>query len=296
MAWAEDMQERRFEERVGPLTVSGRRVAGSPGNTRPLIVALHGGTYTSGYFDVPGYSLLNLAAAVGAPVIALDRPGYEGTTAFAPADATIANNAERLEHLIGELWRRDGADCPGIVLIGHSIGGAIATTIAAAGPSWPMLGLAISGVGLETARESGPAWAALPALPTIQLPGPVKDMLMFGPEWTFAADMPELGHTADAPVPRAELIDIVTTWPTNARQIIAKVKVPVHSRQGEFDRLWIVDDRQVADFGAGFVASSDVDAAIFANAGHCIDFHKLGPAFQLEQLGFALRCCVRRPQ
>ena len=31
----------------------------------PLIVAIHGGTYTSAYFDMPGYSLLDRAAANG---------------------------------------------------------------------------------------------------------------------------------------------------------------------------------------------------------------------------------------
>ena len=42
----------------------------------PLIVAIHGGTYTSAYFDVPGYSLLDRADASGVPIIAPDRPGY----------------------------------------------------------------------------------------------------------------------------------------------------------------------------------------------------------------------------
>src|ERR1700690_2289096 len=44
----------------------------------PLIIALPGGTYTSTYFDIPGYSLLDRAAALGIPIIALDRPGYGG--------------------------------------------------------------------------------------------------------------------------------------------------------------------------------------------------------------------------
>jgi len=40
----------------------------------PLIVAIHGGTYNSGYFDVAGYSLIQRAAGLGIPILALDRP------------------------------------------------------------------------------------------------------------------------------------------------------------------------------------------------------------------------------
>lgn len=43
----------------------------------PLVVALHGGTYTSSYFDIPGASLFEKAAALEIPMIAPDRPGYE---------------------------------------------------------------------------------------------------------------------------------------------------------------------------------------------------------------------------
>ncbi|HEV8022844.1 MAG TPA: alpha/beta hydrolase, partial [Candidatus Lustribacter sp.] len=116
----------------------------------PLIVAIPGGTYTSVYFDVPGHSLLDRAAALGIAVLALDRPGYAGSTPFAPADATIARNAERLDEAIGKIWQAAGSSARGIVLIGHSIGGAITVEIASHRPAWPLLGIAVSGVGLTT--------------------------------------------------------------------------------------------------------------------------------------------------
>ena len=47
---------------------------------------------------------------------------------------------------------------------------------------------------------------------------------MFGPDWTFRPDAPALSHAADAPVPRAELIDIVTTWPSTVQEIAARCK------------------------------------------------------------------------
>jgi pimeloyl-ACP methyl ester carboxylesterase len=287
----------RFSESVGPITLSGRRanpdVVALP-EDYPLIVALHGGTYTSTYFDVPGFSLMARAVGQGIPIIALDRPGYGDTTPFAPADATIAKNAEVLDRAIGEIWRQHGGKARGIVVIGHSIGGAITVSIAARRPSWPLLGIAVSGVGLVTPKESGAQWAALPDIPMIDLPGALKDQVMFGPDWTFGPGMPVLGHAADAPVPRAELIDITATWHSAVRPLAAKVEVPVHYRQAEFDRLWITDAEQVKGFGDAFSGSPRVDAALFEGAGHCIDFHRLGASFQLEQLAFALRCSVKR--
>lgn len=261
---------------------------------QPLIIAIHGGTYTSGYFDVPGYSLLECAAALGMPIVAVDRPGYGQSSALAPAMATIENNAEVLDALVGEIWATAGQGCAGIVLIGHSIGGAVVSMIAARHPSWPLLGIAISGCLLEAPPESRANWAGLPDIALIDLPHAVKDGVMFGPAWTHAASAPAASHAAHAACPRAELIDITSTWPSRVRAVAARVAVPVHFRQGEFDALWITDRAQVEQFGAAFSASPEVDARLFGSCGHCIDFHRPGRAFQLEQLGFALRCSVRR--
>jgi pimeloyl-ACP methyl ester carboxylesterase len=275
--------------------ISGRRRLDDAGASEdaPLVIAIHGGTYTSIYFDVPGCSLVDRAAALGIPVLALDRPGYAGSTPFAPDDATITRNAERLDDAIGQIWKAAGSG-RGIFLIGHSIGGAITVEIASRRPAWPLLGIAVSGVGLQTPRESGSAWAALPKIPMIELPPAMKDNVMFGPPWTIGSGMPERSHVADAPVPRAELIDITSTWSERVHQLAAKVTVPVHYRQAEFDKLWITGPEQISGFGAAFSASPLVDARAFDATGHCIDFHRLGLAFQLEQLEFAL-CCNLKP-
>ena len=60
-----------------------------------------------------------------------------------------------------------------------------------------------------------------------------------------------------------------------------------HSEQtllGEFDRLWITDADQVDQFRRAFSGAPFVDARLVPAAGHCIDFHRQGTAFQLEQL------------
>src|ERR1700722_8756329 len=263
----------------------------------PLVVALPGGTYTSVYFDVPGQSLLDTAETAGIPIIAVDRPGYLGSTKVEADGSIIMRNAEVLDHLIGELWEAHGAGTPGGVIIGHSIGGAVTTAIAARHPAWPLLGIAVSGCLVRVPKESGSAWAALPDLEFVELPGPVKDFVMYGPDWTHAAAMPDAGHAADAPVPKAELLDITGGWVERMPKVAAEVRVPVHTRQGEFDKLWITDDAQVAEFKSAFANAPWVDSRLVPNAGHCIDFHLAGRAFQLEQLAFALEAALqaRRP-
>lgn len=281
------------------MTITGRRRAEARGTDgAPLVIALPGGTYSSIYFDIPGQSLLDTAEAVGIPVIAIDRPGYRGSTPVEPGESIILRNAEVLEHVIGDLWAAYGDGAPGVVVIGHSIGGAITTALAARHPAWPLLGIAVSGCLVRVPSESGDAWAALPDLEFVELPGQIKDFVMYGPDWTHTSAMPEAGHAADAPVPKAELLDITGGWVERMRDIAAQVQVPVHSRQGEFDHLWVTDEHEMAEFRSVFTSAPWVDGRLVPNSGHCIDFHLPARAFQLEQLAFALECVAqanRRP-
>ncbi|QEO13888.1 alpha/beta hydrolase [Agromyces intestinalis] len=272
------------------LTITGRQ--GSPAERAdgaPLVIALHGGTYTSEYFDIPGYSLIDRAVEAGIPIIALDRPGYAGSTWIEPEESIILQNAEALDQVIGEIWAEYGEGLAGVVLIAHSIGGAVATAIAARHPEWPLLGLAVSGCLLTVPAESRQAWLDLPPIPTIDLPVPIKDSVMFGPEGTYDESMPAASYPSNAEVPRAELLDITGPWIERVATVAAEVQVPVLARQAEFDALWITDADQVAGFGAAFSASPAVDAKLVPGSGHCIDFHHAGEALQREQLDFALR-------
>ena len=258
----------------------------------PLVVALHGGTYTSAYFDLPGYSLLDRAAALGIPVLAVDRPGYGTSPALEGDDASIEGQARFLSKALQEAWQRYGAPTKGILLIGHSIGAAIATSIAAAPKGFPLLGLAISGVCLHTPEAFREQFAATPDTPTMEFPVPLKDHVMFGPEGSFDAAMPAASHPANGPALRREIIDINTVWPREVRTIVRNVRVPVHYRQAEVDRLWIVNESEVRQFAEAFTQSPGVDAAMMRNTGHCMDFHRIAAALQVQQLGFALQCAA----
>ena len=276
--------------------LSGRltRPVGAPPSRTPLVVALHGGTYTSAYFDVPGASLFAQAAANAIPLVAPDRPGYGASATLAAAQMDLAGQARHLTAALSEAWRRHGAGTRGIVLVGHSIGGAIAARIAAnlsdAPADFPLLGLAISGVCLRTPPEFGPLWAQLPDTPTVDMPPPVKDSVMFGPEGSFDPAMVRASDVANAPAPKAELIDIVGGWQGVAADVLGRIAVPVHYRQAEADRLWIVDQGEVDGFAKALKRAPRVDAAMWKGTGHCIDLHHAGRAFQLQQLAFALHC------
>lgn len=275
--------------RFGPFT--GRASIPQPiDGPHPLVVAIHGGTYTSAYFDIAGHSLLDRAGRNGIPAIAIDRYGYVGSPFI--EDMSILGQAAQLGTALSHIWTEHGGGARGIVLVGHSIGAAIALGVAGAPGGFPLLGVAVSGIGVRTPDTHSAMWNALPDLPTVEMPGPVKDQLMFGPPGSFADSMPAASHAADAPVPKAELVDIVGGWQQRAASVCAQVRVPVHYRQAEQDLLWIVDESEVLAFASRFTNAPRVDAAMIRNTGHCMDFHRIGPALQLQQLGFALQCAI----
>lgn len=279
------------------FSFSGRTNIGgevAPGAGQPLIIALHGGTYSSEYFDIPGHSLLDNAAKQGIPVIAVDRPNYIGSSALTSDGSIIADNAEILGDAIGSIWQEHGGDASGVVLVAHSIGGAVATIIAATPQSWPLLGLATSGCLVRVPRESAGAWAALPDIPMIELPVPLKDQLMFGPPETYDGAMPAASYPSNTPVPKAELLDITGGWLEQRAETCGRVSVPVHHRQGEFDHLWITDQGEIDEYADGFTSAPSVDAQLQIGAGHCIDFHRPSDEFQASQLTFSRACATSK--
>lgn len=259
----------------------------------PLIIAIHGGTYTSRYFDVPGHSLLDAAAERRLPVIAIDRPSYGSTPTLAAGELTLQGQARALARDLGEAWRMFGSDRPGVVIIAHSIGAGISCLVAAGQPEFPLLGLAVSGIGMRTPAEHQPMWESLPDIPLVLLPDDLKDSVMFGPQGSYGADMPAVSHVANTTAPKAELVDIVSTWHHHAAETLGRISVPVHYRQAEFDNLWIVDEGEVEAFRDALGRSPHVDAKLERGSGHCIDFHLAGPAFHAAQLDFAESLAAR---
>jgi pimeloyl-ACP methyl ester carboxylesterase len=149
-------------------------------------VALHGGTYTSAYFDVPDFSLLDLAEATGFTAVSLDRPGYGGSDPLDDDTPFLAGSATVLDDAIAGLWADRSADHPGIVIVSHSIGSAIAVHMAAGKPGWPLLGIALHGVNDRSPDPVVNAWNAMPAGQPVVFTQEQRRMFMYGPtaRWT----------------------------------------------------------------------------------------------------------------
>jgi pimeloyl-ACP methyl ester carboxylesterase len=284
--------------RVG-LSVHGRKIAGvtATGGAAgtPLIVALHGGGYNSGYFDVPGHSLLDLGEATGFRVFLLDRPGYGGSEPLPGGAVTFGRSAEVLDAAIGALWAEQGAGHPGVVLLSHSIGSAIAVHIAARQPYWPLLGISMHGVGDRPPEHIVSAWRAMPPSGPVRLPPEQRRALLYGPEETVDVDVVESAKASVEPVPPEEMLEIVGDWPESVAKLAAAVAVPVQYTLAEHDGLWVVDESRVAAFAGYFTSAPWVDARLQAGAGHNLDHHRLSRALHLRQLAFASECAGRVP-
>jgi pimeloyl-ACP methyl ester carboxylesterase len=257
---------------------------------RPLLVALHGGSYTSAYFDLPGHSLLEMGAANGFAVVALDRPCY-GTSAPLPdAEVSFERNAEILDAAIAKLWHTHAAEHSGIVVIGHSIGAGIAIHLAARRPAWPLLGVALSGIHDVAPAHVRAAWDSMPAGQPVVFTPEQRRMFFYGPDWTIEPGIVDTAEISAAPIPLAELLEVVGSWPDEAKRLAKKINVPIQYVAFEFEQLWTIDPQTVQTFAGYFTGAPFVEADLMAGIGHDADHHRAGPAFQLRQLAFALQC------
>jgi pimeloyl-ACP methyl ester carboxylesterase len=236
----------------------------------PLLVLLHGGGVDGRYFD----PVVELAAAQGFPAVALNRPGYTDSE-----PATFAQQAETIDDAIATLWETSGEGRPGVVVFGHSIGGAVAVHLAARRPTWPLLGISITGISSAAPPFLVAVWESLP-------PGQIA----FTPE---ASGTIRLAGTVgdEAATPSTDLLEIARSWPSDLPVLAAKVTVPVQYAIGERDKLWLVDATTADDIAGLFTSAPYVDAQVLPGVGHAVEHAgALGRSHQLRQLSFALRC------
>ena len=257
---------------------------GQPG--KALIVLIPGGSYNAHYFDVPGHSLIEAAQERGFPVVALDRPGYGGSDPVA-GPTRFAQNADILADAIGEVWQQHADTAPGVVLIGHSMGGAIALHIASRPQTWPLLGVSVTAIHIEAPDIVMQAWDAVPDGVVVEFDEDQRFMFMYGPEGTFEAGILDAAAKASEPIPVEELREVVGGWVTDFPGIAAAVEVPVHYGLAEHENLWIATPESVRRFGDAFTRSPSVSAELVRGVGHNIDHHVGSDAFHQRQLDFA---------
>ncbi|KAL8865525.1 MAG: hypothetical protein Q9198_009284, partial [Flavoplaca austrocitrina] len=100
-----------------------------PKKDTPLIVALHGGSYSAHYYDAtPTYSAAPYSAFLRVPFIAINRPGYKDSTALPdaiPEESTFLQEEGRYLHneILPAVWKAYAADygASSIVILAHSL-------------------------------------------------------------------------------------------------------------------------------------------------------------------------------
>jgi pimeloyl-ACP methyl ester carboxylesterase len=259
----------------------------------PLLVALHGGSYTSRYFAVAGAvagSFLDVAARNGFQTLTVDRPGYGDSESLPDADNTFARHAELVDRLVGRLVGETNGPAS-VVLIGHSIGGMIALEVAARRPAWRLAGVSVTGVGARLAASGlADRLGGLAAGGLIDLPVADRDRALLGPVGSYTEAARIAAHGSYAPAPAIELAH-ASRWPRRQfAGVAAQVRAPVQSMLAEFDAVWDSSAGARAEFIAQFDPSVEVSSSTVPGAGHSLDHHLAGSEVHLAQLAFALRC------
>jgi 3-oxoacid CoA-transferase subunit B len=265
-------------------TITGLRADGGPG--LPLVVCIPGGSYNVHYFDVPGHSLLQAASERGFPVVALNRPGYGGSSPQA-GGPSFAQNAVVLSEAIGVLWAEYADTAPGVVLVGHSMGGAVALHIAASERSWPLLGVSVTGIHTDAPEGVAAAWASIPDGIGVEFTDEQRVQFMYGPADSYDAGVVGDAAVAAEKIPVEELREVVDGWITDFAALAPRVDVPVHYALTEHDHLWTSTAENAASFGAAFTGAPSVLAEHVPGVGHNVDHHHGSGAFHAHQLDFA---------
>jgi pimeloyl-ACP methyl ester carboxylesterase len=268
---------------AGDGSVTGFLARGEAG--RPLLVCIPGGSYNARYFDVPGHSFVQAAIEGGFSVAALNRPGYEDSTPL--SRPTFAGNADALVAAIDDLWSKAKDGCTGVVLVGHSMGGAIAIHIASRPRPWPLLGIAISAIHYDAPEAVIQAWNSMPADISIEFSPEQRVQFMYGPTETYDGSVVAAASAASSPIPVAELLEVVDGWTRDFSAIAAAVDVPVHYGLSEHEQLWISSPAGVDAFAAAFTGAPSVSAHQVLGVGHNIDHHHAGSQYRHDVLDWA---------
>ncbi|KAL3455982.1 hypothetical protein BJX64DRAFT_281679 [Aspergillus heterothallicus] len=276
---------------------------------RPLIIALHGGTYDCHYFDATRtYTASIHSTAFGIPFISIDRPCYGGTTSFLPVppDSTFSQETGLWlhRHIIPAVWREFGPrnSCNSVVLLCHSfgsIGGIVAAALhaqedATTNPAYyPLSGLIVSGMGDKQAESMKNAPAMQPNVGTghVLFPLAIKDSFMLGWPGNVATEV--LGQTdrLNTVSPLVEMHDL-GWWLLCWKEWAAQVKTAVMFALVEDDVFFDATEEEVRICKEAFRRSKRVDASLVRGAPHCMELSYWAQGWYARCFGFAMECAA----
>ena len=277
---------------AGNVKLSGRFLPATNGHPRALLVAIHGGTYTSKYFDTPSSSLFEFCTALGYSILALDRPGY-GTATSIPFDQlSLDGQVPILQQALSEIWDSYGQQSAGMFLIGHSIGGMISLLLATEKPHERLIGMNMTGAGALYNEQTKGAFASLVSdEPTVMMDIAIKVRAMYGPAWSYPEEQAHYDPERDVPTAAIELAE-AQTWGARLPQIAAKVRVPVQFLVPEYDHIWRGEPEALSHVAEMFTSAPFVDVGIQRLTGHSAELHTLARAFYMKILSFVEECVL----
>jgi pimeloyl-ACP methyl ester carboxylesterase len=269
---------------TGKLALSAR-LRRPTGQARGVIVALHGGTYDSSYYDQGDDSLLNVASALGYLTIAVDRPGYGATHGVDAGLLSFDAQTTILNEALSRVWSDLGQGA-GLMLTGHSIGGMLALCVAATHPQLPLRGVEVSGLGEYWQPGLKEMWGSLIGeAPEVTVPTDAHNQVMYGPEGTFDPGAQTRYNDLARPMPMPELVDVVD-WSNRLPSVASAIEAPVRVTLAEHDNIWRSDEEAREAVGKHFTRSPATRVEAFPGAGHSIDLHRNARAYVLRQIAF----------
>jgi pimeloyl-ACP methyl ester carboxylesterase len=274
------------------MKLSGRFLPATNGDPRALLVAIHGGTYTSKYFDTPSSSLFEFCASSGYSILALDRPGYGAATSVPVDQLSFDGQVPVLQRALEVIWHTYGQQSAGMFLIGHSIGGMISLLLAAENPHERLLGMNMTGAGGLYNEQTKAAFASLASdEPRVMMDIAIKVMAMYGPAWSYPEEQAHYDPERDVPTAAIELAE-AQTWGARLPGVAAKVRVPVQFMVPEYDHIWRGDAEALGHVAGIFTAAPFVDMGIQRLAGHSVELHTLARAFYMKIFAFVEECIL----
>jgi pimeloyl-ACP methyl ester carboxylesterase len=277
---------------------------------RPLMVGLHGGTYSSDYFNVDEKHTAALASnGLGIPWVAIDHPGVKNSTSFHPIREGSSDHETYGEWLhkfiLPAVWERFGAPqgCNSMVLLAHSLGvsGAViaaaqhakeASAVKDERGHYPLAGIIISGLGIHPVGEK-PADRPANEIPEfIRFPDDVKDD-MFLPKGTCDPAVYQHTNRLNLPVPFGEVQDAWDVWlPRVQTEWAPRVRVPVMIGMAERCIYWKGTEEHVREFAAAFSGSPRVDGSVIRGAPHNMEMSYWSQGWYARCFGFGMECAV----
>jgi pimeloyl-ACP methyl ester carboxylesterase len=260
---------------------------------RGLIVALHGGGYSAGYWDCPidGLSLLGLASELGWAAIALDRPGYGASQTLAPERLGLAAQADIVFDVI-ESWCAEQDYRGPVALIGHSVGGILALMMAAHSRSARLAAVDVLGVPFR--YPASPDADAVHALePTDGFVGGLdkaaRRALLFGPPGSFDEAVLNHDRLYGRPMPYPELVHGLAA-PAIWSDVLPRIALPVQISLAEHETIQVTGPELAAELCQMLGGNPRARVRMQRGTGHNASLHQIARAYHMNAIAFFEEC------